>query len=99
MYGGSISAGWLKWILEQHNFPYSTIYPGEINAGDLKKKYDVIIFVSGAIPSVSPSGQRAPRDTTKLSDIPAEYRSRWGKISADTSVTVLKKFMEAEVLL
>jgi hypothetical protein len=95
MYGGSISAGWLKWILEQHNFPYSTIYPGEINAGDLKKKYDVIIFVSGAIPSVSPSGQRAPRDTTKLSDIPAEYRSRWGKISADTSVTLLKKFMEA----
>ena len=95
MYGGSISSGWLKWILEQHNFPYSTIYAREINAGDLKKKYDVIIFVSGAIPSMSPSGQHAPRDTTKLRDIPAEYRSQWGKISADTSITAIKKFMEA----
>ena len=95
MYGGSISAGWLKWILEQHNFPFSTIYPGEINAGDLKKKYDVIIFVSGAIPALSPTEQRASRDTTKLSDIPAIYRSRWGKINADTSVTAIKKFMEA----
>jgi hypothetical protein len=95
MYGGSISAGWLKWIMEQHNFSFSTIYPKEINAGDLKKKYDVLIFVSGAIPSLSASEQAALRDTTKLSDIPEEFRSRWGKISADTSVTSLRKFMEA----
>jgi len=95
MYGGSISSGWLKWIMEQHNFSFSTIYPKEINAGDLKKKYDIIIFVSGAIPPSSAAEQPAPRDTTKLSDIPAEFRSRWGKISADTSVTSLKKFMEA----
>jgi hypothetical protein len=95
MYGGSISAGWLKWIMEQHDFSFSTIYPKEINAGDLKKKYDVIIFVSGAIPLLTASGQPAPRDTTKPGDIPAEFRSRWGKISADTSVTSLKKFMEA----
>ena len=27
----------------------------EINAGNLKKKYDVIIFVSGAIPSLTSS--------------------------------------------
>jgi hypothetical protein len=95
MYGGSISAGWLKWIMEQHNFSYSTIYPKEINAGDLKKKYDVIIFVSGAIPPLSASEQPSPRDTTKLSDIPAKFRSRLGKISADTSVASLKRFMEA----
>jgi hypothetical protein len=95
MYGGSISSGWLKWIMEQHNFRFNTIYSREINAGDLKKKYDVIIFVSGAIPELSGSEQPASRDTTKMSDIPVEYRSRWGKISADTSITAIKKFMEA----
>jgi hypothetical protein len=95
MYGGSISSGWLKWILEQHNFPFSTIYPREINAGDLKKKYDVIIFVSGAIPSLSASEQRASRDTVKPGDIPAMYRTRLGKISADTSITAIKKYLEA----
>jgi len=95
MYGGSISSGWLRWIMEQHDFSFSTIYAKEINAGELRKKYDVIIFVSGAIPSLSGSEQRTPRDTTKPSDIPAEFRSRWGKISADTSVTMIRKFMEA----
>ena len=50
MYGGSISSGWLRWIMEQHHFNFKTIYAKEINAGNLKKKYDVIIFVSGAIP-------------------------------------------------
>jgi hypothetical protein len=94
MYGGSISSGWLRWILEQHKFTFSIIYPKEINEGDLKKKYDVIIFVSGAIPQLTVSEQRGPRDTAKLSDIPAVYRQQWGKISPDTSITAIKKFME-----
>jgi hypothetical protein len=94
MYGGSISSGWLRWILEQHKFTFSKIYAKEINEGELKKKYDVIIFVSGAIPQLTVSERRGPRDTTKLSDIPVEYRQQWGKISPDTSITAIKKFME-----
>ncbi len=94
-YGGSIAAGWLKWIMEQHHFSFKTIYAKEINSGNLRKKYDVIIFVGGAIPSLTSSERfTPPRDTTKLKDIPAEYRSRWGRISADTSIAELKKFME-----
>jgi hypothetical protein len=81
--------------MEQHNFRFSTIYSKEIDAGDLKKKYDVIIFVSGAIPSLSATAQSNSRDTTKLSDIPAGYRSQWGKISSDTSITSIKSFMES----
>ena len=95
MYGGSISAGWLKWIMEQHNFTFKTLYVNEINAGDLRKKYDVIIFVGGAIPALSPRGQFSVRDTTRPRDIPAEYRSQWGRISADTSIVAIKKFMES----
>ena len=94
-YGGSISSGWLKWIMEQHNFRFNTIYTREINLGDLRKKYDVIIFVSGAIPSVSVTEQTTSRDTIKPGDIPVKYRSQWGKISADTSISTIKNFMEA----
>jgi len=93
-YGGSISAGWLKWIMEQHQFPYKTIYVKEINAGNMHKKFDVILFVSGAIPSITGTEPSPPRDTTKITDIPAEYRYQWGKITADTSIVSLKKFME-----
>ena len=95
MYGGSISSGWLRWILEQNHFSFKTIYAEEINAGNLRKKYDVIIFVSGAIPPVSQTEQRPSRDTTRLKDIPVEYRSQWGRISADTSIASLKIFMES----
>lgn len=95
MYGGSMSSGWLRWIMEQHHFSFKTIYAKEIDAGNLKKSYDVIIFVSGAIPSLTSSERSDSRDTTSLKSIPAEYRSQWGKISADTSITELKKFMES----
>jgi hypothetical protein len=94
-YGGSISSGWLRWILEQNHFSFKNIYAKEINAGNLQKKYDVIIFVSGAIPPIVQTEQGPPRDTTRLKDIPKEYRSEWGRISADTSVTSLKSFIES----
>jgi hypothetical protein len=95
MYGGSISSGWLRWILEQNHFSFKTIYAEEINAGNLRKKYDVIIFVSGAIPPVSQTEQVPSRDTTRLKDIPVEYRPQWGRISADTSIASIKSFMES----
>jgi hypothetical protein len=95
MYGGSLSSGWLRWIMEQHHFAFKNIYAKEINAGNLKKKYDVILFVSGAIPALSSSDGPSNRDTTKINDIPEEYRYQWGRLSADTSVVALKKFMEA----
>ncbi len=95
MYGGSISSGWLKWIFEQNHFSFKTIYSREIDAGNLRKKYDVIIFVSGAIPSLSATERGSSRDTTTLNDIPAEYRSMWGRISADTSIASIRSFIES----
>jgi len=94
-YGGSMSAGWLKWIMEQHNFSYKTIYVKEINAGNLQKKYDVIIFVGGAIPSISSNSQQSSRDTARTSGIPDKYNDQVGRISADTSIVALKRFMES----
>jgi hypothetical protein len=94
-YGGSMPAGWLKWILEQHNFSFKSLYVKEINAGNLQKKYDVIIFVGGAIPSLSATSQFNPRDTARPAVIPSEYRAQTGRISTDTSIISLKKFMES----
>lgn len=93
-YGGSISAGWLKWIMEQHQFAFKSVYAKEVDEGNLRKKYDVLIFVGGAIPPLKGNEPAGPKDTTKITDIPAEYRYQWGKITADTSVVQLKKFME-----
>ncbi|HEV7347893.1 M14 metallopeptidase family protein [Telluribacter sp.] len=91
-YGGSMPSGWVRWLSEQFHFPVEVVYAPTINAGELRKKYDVLLFVTGAIPPVTGAG--TPRKEPKADSIPAEYRNHLGRISADTSVVQLRKFME-----
>jgi Zinc carboxypeptidase len=95
-YGGSMSSGWTRWILEQNKFPFSLIYSKEIDGGKLREKYDVIIFVSGAIPPLVQDNRSAFRDAApKEEDTPAEYKPQLGRITSATSIPALKKFLEA----
>ncbi len=48
-YGGSMPSGWTRWILEQFDFPFKRVYAPELDKGDLNKKFDVLVFVDGAI--------------------------------------------------
>ncbi|WP_345955149.1 M14 family metallopeptidase [Mucilaginibacter sp. PAMB04168] len=98
-YGGSIPSGWIRWLLEQQHFDFERVYAQQIDAGALKSKYDVLVFVGGAIPSANPRqgggfgefGGRAPNPD----ELPAEYRTQTGRITADKSVPQLKAFLEA----
>ncbi|MBS1620601.1 MAG: peptidase [Bacteroidetes bacterium] len=94
-YGGSMPSGWIRWLLEQNDYSFNVIYSKEIDAGGLRSKYDAILFVPGAIPGLRLSNQRGffRRDPSPDS-IPAEFRSHIGRITADTSVPQLKKFLE-----
>ncbi len=98
-YGGSMPSGWVRWLMEQYHFPVQLVYPKDIDAGDLQKKYDVILFVTRAIPPVAAQGSNSFRGNApqelKPEDVPAEYRSHLGKITAEKSVPELRKFMEA----
>lgn len=93
-YGGSMPSGWTRLILEKFEFPYTTIYPNEIDAGNLKAKYDVIVFTDGAISAAAGPGAGfgGSPDTTL---IPAEYRKQIGRVSAEKSVPQIKTFLEA----
>jgi hypothetical protein len=93
-YGGSIASGWVRWLMEQYHFPFEVIYPKQIDAGDLRKKYDVIVFVSGAIPAAIRIETGFAGRPQRPEDVPAEFRDRLGRITADTSVPQLKKFLE-----
>src|SRR4030095_12802806 len=44
-YGGSMPAGWTRFILEQFNFPFTVVYPQTFDAGELASQFDVLIFV------------------------------------------------------
>ncbi|WP_183030013.1 M14 family metallopeptidase [Altericroceibacterium spongiae] len=93
-YGGNIPAGWTRWLLEQYEFPFSIVYPQELDKGDLKDKYDVLIFADGTVPGDEDSLYRAPReaDQPDPKDIPAEYRPWLGEITQDTTVPAIATF-------
>src|SRR5205823_6449544 len=96
-YGGSAESGWTRWILEQFEFPFNRVYAPELDAGNLNAKYDVLIFVQGAIPSVGGGGGRGGRggrgagDQTDA-DIPAEYKSQLGRVTAETTMPQIRAF-------
>ena len=92
-YGGSMPSGWLRWIMEQFHFKADLLYAQEIDKGDLINKYDVIIFVGGAMPPVS--GPARNFGSPKPEDIPEAFRKTIGNISTAQSIPELKKFMEA----
>jgi hypothetical protein len=95
-YGGSMPSGWLRWMMEQYHFPFNRVFAKEINAGNLRNRYDVIVFVSGAIPragltrDTSRNASRGP----KAEDIPEEFRQHLGAITADTSIPQIRQFMQ-----
>src|SRR6185503_8149179 len=49
-YGGSMPSGWTRWLFEQYEFPFEVVFPQTLDAGNLNAKYDVLVFVDGAIP-------------------------------------------------
>ncbi|MDP2391376.1 MAG: M14 family metallopeptidase, partial [Acidobacteriota bacterium] len=49
-YGGSMPSGWTRWLLEQYEFDFELVFPATLDAGNLKAKFDVLIFPDGGIP-------------------------------------------------
>ncbi len=95
-FGGSMPSGWVRWLMEQYHFNATVIFPKDIDAGDLGKKFDVIIFVRGAIPSIvkEPAPEWGERREPKEENIPAEYHKTMGKITPEKSIPALRKFLE-----
>ncbi len=95
-YGGSMPSGWVRWILEQNSYDFDVVFAKEIDGGNLNEKYDVILFISGGIPSFGPEtgGYGYGRSNVKESEIPSEYHKMVGSISVDKSIPQLKSFVE-----
>lgn len=93
-YGGSMPSGWTRLILEKFEYPYTVVYPQDLDGGNLKAKYDVIVLTDGMVSAAAgPGGGYGGSPDTTL--IPAEYRRQLGRISADKTVPQLKAFVEA----
>lgn len=93
VYGGSMPSGWVRWLFEQTQYDFDVIYAPDIDAGNLKSKYDVIVFVGGAIPGTLPNSKSAYQLPAN-DNITAEEKVRYGRINSDKSLPAIKQFME-----
>lgn len=98
-YGGSMPSGWIRWLMEQYHFKGDVIYSKNIDEGNLKSKYDVLILVTGAVPAVRRDTEENPwgwaRRDPKPEEIPAEFHHSLGRITPDKTIPELRRFMEA----
>ena len=71
----NIDEGWTRWILEQFDFPFSSIYNADIRSGHLHDRFDVIILPD--------SNSRSMLEGYRPGTIPERYAGGIGQEGAD----------------
>jgi hypothetical protein len=87
--GGNMDEGWTRLLLEKFEFPYTTLMDKELKAGELNKKYDVIILPDDNIARMTGEGL-GDFSGNRPDAFPPEYRSGFGQ----QGVNALKDFVE-----
>lgn len=79
--GGNMDEGWTRLLLEQFDFPYTTIRDADIKRGNLNGNYDVIVLPSDSVAAMT--GERAAEGgrgggAAGRPAVPPEYVSGFG---------------------
>src|SRR5262245_14493766 len=98
-YGGSMPAGWTRWLLEQFEFPFERVFAPQLDAGNLNAKFDVLVFVTGAIPGAGGGGRGGRGGGGGAADgeipyLPAEYRDQVGRMTLEKTMPKIREFIE-----
>lgn len=90
IYGGSMASGHTRWILEQYEFPYTKVFPQELDQGGLNRKFDVLVFQTDVL---GREGRIRPQP--KPEEIPEQWRFALGTITNEKTVPSLAAFAKA----
>src|SRR5205823_4750227 len=93
VYGGSMPSGQIRWLLEQFEFPYTIVYPQDIDAGGLKTKFDALVLPSGLLGQSSRGGGRGGEGGGRA-EVPAQYQRMVGSLSEQRSIPAIKDFLD-----
>ncbi len=92
--GGSMSSGWTRWLLEQFQFPFEVVYPPTLDQGELRTKFDVLVFVTGAISERGRFGGPGGTPAASANLLP-EWQARQGRVTREKTVPQLQRFLES----
>ena len=87
-YGGSMSSGWTRWLLERFEYDFELVFPARLDAGELNRDFDVLLFPSGSIPGKRTSGRARRRRAPDRERIPDESHDRLGRVSLAVALQV-----------
>jgi hypothetical protein len=99
-YGGSMTSGWLRFVFERFEFPFEVVYPQALDEGDLRSRFDVLVFPSGAMARAAGPGEGGARGgfgnrQPAPNQIPEEWRKALGYVNADKTIPQLRKFLQS----
>ena len=65
-WGGNMDEGWTRWLLEQFEFPYTSLHDAEVRTGNLYDRYDVNVLPDATYQSMlhGLSAERMPVEYT-----------------------------------
>lgn len=92
-YGGLMSAGWTRWLLEQFEFDFQPVYPRRLEAGNFARDFDVILFTDGALPPKGAWGTDRAGKQPSEQDTPPEYRATLGTLSDERIAPAIDGFI------
>ena len=81
--------GWTRLLLENFDFPYTTLKDIDLKSGELNNKFDVIILPDDALGMMT-GKNRSDRIKRRLEGMPPEYISGFG----EEGIKGLKTFVE-----
>jgi hypothetical protein len=96
-YGGIQPSGWTRWVFEQYEFPYELVYPQTLDAGNLRSKFDVIVFTDGAMRRGTAAGRGGRGGFAQIdpSTVPEEFRGWIGRVTEEKTMPQIKQFVES----
>jgi len=74
-WNANMDEGWTRWILEQYQFPFTSLYNADIIGGHLREKFDVIVMPD--------SQTRAIMEGNRPGTIPQRYAGGIGEEGVD----------------
>jgi hypothetical protein len=80
--GGNMDEGWTRWLLEQNDFPFTTVHPEDLRNGDPAERFDVIVFPD--------MGSQQIINGANGQNIPEQYRGGIG----ESGLKALQAFIE-----
>jgi hypothetical protein len=91
-YGGLMSSGWTRFLLERFEFSFAQVYPKRLDAGNLAKDYDVLLFTDDALPPSGAWGSDRASKQPELKDTPVEYQPMLGEATDAKTVPTVAEF-------